>query len=585
MRKVGWAFCFLLVAQFVARPAEPVSPRRPGTGGSGVAGLPQSPADATLPDQPVLRLRPDSAATAVVEANRLFARLLDTAGLYTLIGDLKPMTDVAPTAERTAFNVQDRPRLQREYDAALGAIESDLIQVRVLWGTPNRGQAPALFVFRTDLVRDKIAAHAPAFMQEDITRDTPIRELMARLETRGFRNVSRAQGLLYGFPPYAVEFFCSAYSTGKPMGIGKDRKGLTIPTYSLRSDFTYVIPIENEPNSEDLRIQRRAAGTLAEYRLRRSRYEQGNGQIDALRLINDWYRDMAAGRTPLHLGGAQPEVPRRREVAGDGQVGGGARPEPGASAVATAGKEGATALAKYRALAEQGDANAQLHLGSIYSRGKGVPVDPAEAARYFRLAAESGLARAQVFLALAYLEGRGLAPDTAQAFHWFRQAAERRDAGAYYYLGNMYAQGTGVPRDATEAANWYHLAAADTSDPYVVMPQYNLGNMYATGDGVRRDSAEAARWYRIAAERGHQASQRALGKMYLDGEGVSLNLVEGLAWIMVTANSGSPVSRQLQEEQARRQTPEVVARAEQRSQELTAEVRRNRKGVPSPPDW
>ena len=48
----------------------------------------------------------------------------------------------------------------------------------------------------------------------------------------------------------------------------------------------------------------------------------------------------------------------------------------------------ATALREFRALAEQGDAGAQNNLGFMYSEGKGVPQDYAEAARWYRMAAE-----------------------------------------------------------------------------------------------------------------------------------------------------------------------------------------------------
>jgi TPR repeat protein len=44
-------------------------------------------------------------------------------------------------------------------------------------------------------------------------------------------------------------------------------------------------------------------------------------------------------------------------------------------------------LEEMRALAEQGDANAQYNLGVSYANGLGVPEDDAEAVRWYRLAA------------------------------------------------------------------------------------------------------------------------------------------------------------------------------------------------------
>jgi TPR repeat protein len=40
--------------------------------------------------------------------------------------------------------------------------------------------------------------------------------------------------------------------------------------------------------------------------------------------------------------------------------------------------------------ADQGEANAQYELGSIYEAGNGVPPNPSEAIRWFRLAANQG---------------------------------------------------------------------------------------------------------------------------------------------------------------------------------------------------
>ena len=81
-------------------------------------------------------------------------------------------------------------------------------------------------------------------------------------------------------------------------------------------------------------------------------------------------------------------------------------------------------LEALRALAEQGDADAQYGLGLMYANGRGVPEDDAEAVRWWRLAAEQGHARAQ------------------------------------YNLGYMYRNGDGVPRDNVLAYMWWNLAAA-----------------------------------------------------------------------------------------------------------------------------
>ena len=60
-------------------------------------------------------------------------------------------------------------------------------------------------------------------------------------------------------------------------------------------------------------------------------------------------------------------------------------------------------------LVEQGRADAQLFLGSLYDTGQlGVTEDDAEAVRWYRLAAEQGLAEAQVNLGVMYDNGEGV---------------------------------------------------------------------------------------------------------------------------------------------------------------------------------
>ena len=85
----------------------------------------------------------------------------------------------------------------------------------------------------------------------------------------------------------------------------------------------------------------------------------------------------------------------------------------------------ATALQLLRPLADQGHADAQLSLGTIYQHGWGVPQDEAEAVKWYHLAADQGLAGAQEILGLMYYRGRGVPQDFVQAHMWLNLAASR----------------------------------------------------------------------------------------------------------------------------------------------------------------
>ena len=85
-----------------------------------------------------------------------------------------------------------------------------------------------------------------------------------------------------------------------------------------------------------------------------------------------------------------------------------------------------------RARAEQGDAEAQSAMGLLYSNGRGVPQDSAEAVRLWRLAAEQGAAHAQHKLGLSYYDGDGVPQDYLQAHMWLNLSASRI-TGDYRY--------------------------------------------------------------------------------------------------------------------------------------------------------
>lgn len=250
---------------------------------------------------PVLRVRPGAEAAAVEDANLLLTTLLDTVGLYTLVGNLKPMSDVVPPGLRGPITPEKETALRPRYAAAVAALDSAHLRLRVLWRTHTRNPYATLFVLRTDLVREKILAHPAVFAREQIEPDTPAEELLLRLEALRFRDLHRVQGLLYGFPPYAVEFFCRAMARPGPTGMGQDRRAIRIPAYTHSVDFVYVIPLDQPLAPEDVALQRAAAEILQEYRRRRPAYEQSPGRLDAIRLLNDWYRDRArlrAARPP-----------------------------------------------------------------------------------------------------------------------------------------------------------------------------------------------------------------------------------------------------------------------------------------------
>ena len=82
----------------------------------------------------------------------------------------------------------------------------------------------------------------------------------------------------------------------------------------------------------------------------------------------------------------------------------------------------------------------------MYSRGRVLPQDDAEAASWFRKAADQGQPEAQFQLGDAYRQGKGVARDSRHAALWYGKAAEQGFSAAQEQLGLMYEDGLGCLR-------------------------------------------------------------------------------------------------------------------------------------------
>jgi localization factor PodJL len=118
------------------------------------------------------------------------------------------------------------------------------------------------------------------------------------------------------------------------------------------------------------------------------------------------------------------------------------------------------ALAKLKAIADGGNAPAQMFLARLYETGQAsVTQNLAEARRWTLRAAEAGEPTAMHNLALYYFRGEGGPQDTAAAAQWFAKAAQHGVVDSQYNLGLLYQSGSGVPRDLAQAYKWFTIAA------------------------------------------------------------------------------------------------------------------------------
>ena len=139
--------------------------------------------------------------------------------------------------------------------------------------------------------------------------------------------------------------------------------------------------------------------------------------------------------------------------------------------------------------ADQGNANAQIDLGTVYDN-ETVSQNDEEAVRLNRLAAEQGDADLQFKLGHVYSYGSIVSQDYEEAVKWYRLAADQGNAKAQFCLGGMYEHGRGVPQDYEVAVKWYRLSAAQWNAD----ARAHLGKMYGEGTIVPQDDEEAGKW-------------------------------------------------------------------------------------------
>ena len=241
------------------------------------------------------------------------------------------------------------------------------------------------------------------------------------------------------------------------------------------------------------------------------------------------------------------------------------------------------AVKNYRIAADNGNVDAQYHLGLAYDTGQGVSKDYAvavnwlikaidngnpdapaeikrigkavpeiaiktynsarsyydakkykEAAEQYRIAAELGNADAQYRLGWLYLYGRDVKQDCQEAAKWYRKAADQGNSDAQHSLGWLYECGLGVKQDYQEAAKWYRKAA-DQGNSHA---QNNLGFLYYRGDGVAQDYREAAKWLNKSAEQGNSSAQNTLGILYEYGWGVKQDFTRAVELYRKSAEQG-----------------------------------------------
>ncbi|CAG5129534.1 unnamed protein product, partial [Candidula unifasciata] len=178
-------------------------------------------------------------------------------------------------------------------------------------------------------------------------------------------------------------------------------------------------------------------------------------------------------------------------------------------------------LQYYHFLADKGDQQAQVVLGTLYYQGgKGVQINHEQAYHYFSTAAQAGSGHALGYLGKMHSEGSPVVTQNNHtALEYFKKSADKKNHIGQTGLGMMYLNGLGVEKDTGKAFRYFSLA----SDQGSVDAQLQLGIMYFTGNGVRKDYKMAVKYFTMSSQNGHVLAFYNLAQMHATGTGVLRN--------------------------------------------------------------
>ena len=173
-----------------------------------------------------------------------------------------------------------------------------------------------------------------------------------------------------------------------------------------------------------------------------------------------------------------------------------------------------------------------------------------------RQAAADGDARAQFEIGAIYTEGRAITQDYAEAAKWYERSAAQGFVPAQYRIGNLYEAGQGVEKDFEIAKLWYQRGAEAGNR----MAMHNLAALYAGGQLGDQEFESAAEWFAQAAARGMTDSQFNLGMLYARGLGVEQDFEQSYKWFSLAARNGDTDAAKARDDIAKSLTAEAVRR-------------------------
>lgn len=195
------------------------------------------------------------------------------------------------------------------------------------------------------------------------------------------------------------------------------------------------------------------------------------------------------------------------------------------------------AMEYYEKAANQGNANAQYQLYTIFYDGYYVDEDEEEAFKWGMKAANQGMKEAEYAIGDAYRFGELGEENDEEAIKWYERAAEHGLAEARTTLGDIYERGgLNVQKNYKKSFEYYMQAAKEG----VMSRLTSIADAYMKGRGVEKNEDKGIECYIKAADNGSVEAQYILGRHY---ETKEKNMQEAVKWYTKAAENGAAVAQ------------------------------------------
>lgn len=244
-------------------------------------------------------------------ADSILGHALDHEALFSLLGDLKPMSSIGYALsyplgkdslqfdgqgyvvnlhdESTQLSLKELNRWNRVLDAlSFEHYQFLLIPFKQVWDGNRNMQ---ILICRTDLLDKLLEAQAAFFAQWGFVPGCDPAVVLTAVEFEQRNDRYRAYGYLFGYPEHAVDFFVDASIHKQKTDEFVARSFFHIPVFAKEKGyFTYALPEDFKPLAKDSVLLQNASVLLKQYQSIRPAYVNKEGKLEAIRLFRDWWK-------------------------------------------------------------------------------------------------------------------------------------------------------------------------------------------------------------------------------------------------------------------------------------------------------